>query len=269
MREPLDAGDRWKIFHGDTLLLLPELEADTFDAVITDPPYSSGGQFRGDRTALTKTKYTTEIDYGDFYGDTRDSRGFLAWASLWLAECWRVTRAGGVIATFIDWRMLPTMTDAVQAGGWTWRGVVPWRKMSCRRMTGRFPHECEYVVWGSKGGLDEDRGVDANLPGFVQHLPVHHLSRTHLTEKPVEVMQQINRITIPGAHILDPFAGAGSTGVAAILDGRSFTGIELSAEYARMAGERIRAEEDNTTRQATIAGQLGLFAGAALEDDFG
>lgn len=272
MTRVLARGDGWELLAGDSLLVLPELEAESVDGVITDPPYSSGGQFRGDRNQSTKTKYTTEIDYGDFDGDTRDARGFLAWASLWLAECWRITRRGGVIATFIDWRMLPTMTDAVQAGGWTWRGIVPWRKLACRRMMGRFPHECEYVVWGSKGGLDDERGVPATLPGFVQCLPVHHTERTHLTEKPVEVMQAINSIVIPGGRILDPFAGSGSTGVAALRDGRTFVGIELSDRIARQAVERIQADTANTTRTAAVAGQLGLFGGPTITpsgDDFG
>lgn len=265
MPNVIDAGEGWEIMQGDSLLLLPRLDGELFDGVITDPPYSSGGQFRGDRNQTTKTKYTTDIDYGDFDGDTRDSRGFLAWASLWLAEAWRLTKPGGVVATFIDWRMLPTMTDAVQAGGWIWRGVVPWRKLAVRHMLGRFSHECEYVVWGSKRGLDEDRGVGA-LHGFIQNLPVHHTNRIHLTEKPVPVMQQVNAIVTPGGRILDPFCGAASTGVAALLDGYTFTGIELSPMYAKEAAQRIRDDANLTNRHARNAGQLGLFAGG---EDFG
>lgn len=270
MSRVIARGAGWELLRGDSLIVLPELEADSVDAVITDPPYSSGGQFRGDRTAATGSKYTIDAgDYESFDGDTRDTRGFLAWASLWLAECWRITRRGGVVATFIDWRMLPTMTDAVQAGGWIWRGIVPWRKLQCRRMTGRFPHECEYVVWGSKGPLDDDRGVPATLPGFVQHLPVHHTDRIHQTEKPVPVMQAISAIAIPGGRVLDPFAGSASTGVAALIDGRPFTGIELSPTIAAAAAERLRAHEGNTTRAAAAAGQMGLFAPPPAEDDFG
>ena len=84
-------------------------------------------------------------------------------------------------------------------------------------------------------------------------------------------MQAINAIVIPRGRILDPFAGSGSTGIAALRDGRTFVGIELSDRIARQAVERIEADLQLTTRHASNAGQLGLFAEATppAEDDFG
>jgi len=54
-------------------------------------------------------------------------------------------------------------------------------------------------------------------------------------------MRDIVRITEPGGHILDPFAGSGTTVLAAVLEGYAATGIEMSDEYARRAVERIEA----------------------------
>ena len=55
----------------------------------------------------------------------------------------------------IDWRMLPTMTDAVQMAGWTWRGIVVWDKTNgCRPQLSRFRSQAEYVVWASRGAID-------------------------------------------------------------------------------------------------------------------
>ena len=65
--------------------------------------------------------------------------------------------------------------------------------------------------------------------------------RVHLTEKPLQLMRDIVRITEPGGHILDPFAGSGATVLAAVLEGYAATGIEMSDEYARRAVERIEA----------------------------
>lgn len=45
------------LYHGEAIEMLGALANGSVDAVITDPPYSSGGAFRGDRTADTKTKY--------------------------------------------------------------------------------------------------------------------------------------------------------------------------------------------------------------------
>lgn len=48
-------GDRWAIYHGDSLAVLPKLPR--VHAVIVDPPYSSGGAMRGDRMGDTRAKY--------------------------------------------------------------------------------------------------------------------------------------------------------------------------------------------------------------------
>lgn len=50
------------------------------------------------------------------------------------------------------------------------------------------------------------------------------------------------KITEPGGHILDPFAGSGTTVLAAVQEGYTATGIEVTDTYAELARERIRAE---------------------------
>ena len=84
-----------------------------------------------------KYQTTGSKAYPEFLGDHRDQRGFLAWCSLWLPATWRATREGGVLVTFIDWRMLPTMTDAVQAGGWIWRGIPATAGTTCSTLGSR------------------------------------------------------------------------------------------------------------------------------------
>jgi len=69
----------------------------------------------------------------------------------------------------------------------------------------------------------------------------------HPTVKPTDLMRYLCRlVTPPGGHILDPFAGSGSTGKAATLEGFNFTGIELSEEYAEIAKARIAAVQEGT-----------------------
>lgn len=53
-------------------------------------------------------------------------------------------------------------------------------------------------------------------------------------------MRDIVKITEPGGHILDPFAGSGTTVLAAVLEGYDATGIEFSEVYAGKARERIK-----------------------------
>jgi site-specific DNA-methyltransferase (adenine-specific) len=254
----------WELRNGDSLRLLRDLDPESVDAVIADPPYSSGGMVRADRMAQPSTKYQrsehAESRYPEFYGDNRDQRGFLAWSSLWLADAWRATRSAGVFVLFVDWRMLPTITDAVQAGGWIWRGIVPWHKPAARPQLGRFTQSCEFAVWGSKGPLPLDRGVPV-LPGLVTALPVPSKEREHLTEKPLSIMRELVRIAPPGGLVLDPFAGSATTGVAALLEGRRFLGFELSDDYLEIGRRRLREIEAHAHRGSERAGQGALFPG--------
>jgi site-specific DNA-methyltransferase (adenine-specific) len=71
----------------------------------------------------------------------------------------------------------------------------------------------------------------------------HGRERVHITQKPVGLMRQLMGITQPGATVLDPFTGSGTTGVAAILEGRRFIGVEKSELIAASARDRLLEAE--------------------------
>jgi hypothetical protein len=72
---------RWTLHHGDCLAWLRTLPNESVDALITDPPYSSGGAYRGDRVSSTDDKYTRTQ--------------WVAWLASVMAECLRVLKPGG------------------------------------------------------------------------------------------------------------------------------------------------------------------------------
>lgn len=118
----------WCIEHGDGLAALRTLPDACVDAVITDPPYSSGGMYRGDRSQDPSAKYVqnqVKTVRPEFAGDNRDQRAFGYWCSIWLGECQRVAKARAPICLFTDWRQLAVVTDVVQSGGWVLRGIAP------------------------------------------------------------------------------------------------------------------------------------------------
>jgi site-specific DNA-methyltransferase (adenine-specific) len=122
------------------------------------------------------------------------------------------------------------MTDAVQAGGWVWRGIVVWDKTeACRPAMGRFAAQCEYVVWGTAGPSRDNEEVGC-LWGVIRE-PVRMVDKHHVTGKPTGVMRHLVRISPTGAVILDPFAGSATTGVAALLEARRFVGIECTTPW--------------------------------------
>lgn len=268
------SGKNWIMLKADSLVALRELRElvphDRLDGLICDPPYSSGGFVRGDRTIDAASKYVTsgvEAVSPTFPGDNRDQRGFLAWMSLWLADAYAALREGAPFGVFSDWRQLPTMTDAVQAGGFVWRGIVPWSKGGASRpQMGRFRNDAEYFIWGSKGAMALDESVGClggtwtNVPDESwTATPVAGKERVHITQKPLEVMLQAVAVVRPGGVVLDPFTGSGSTGVAAIRTGRAFVGIEVDPYFFDLSCERLTAEENNLSLEAARRNQLPLF----------
>lgn len=110
-----------------------------------------------------------------------------------------------------------------------------------------------YCAKASKADRDEGcEGLEAREAGikndsgrgFSESDPMAKIMRSnhHPTVKPVDLMTYLCRlITPPGGTILDPFAGSGSTGKAAIIEDFKFIGIEREAEYIEIARARLDA----------------------------
>jgi site-specific DNA-methyltransferase (adenine-specific) len=78
----------------------------------------------------------------------------------------------------------------------------------------------------------------------------------HPTVKPIDLMRYLCRlVTPPKGIVLDPFMGSGSTGKAAVLEGFSFVGMELDADYFKIAQARVSSSNQSDS------GQCGLFDG--------
>jgi site-specific DNA-methyltransferase (adenine-specific) len=91
------------------------------------------------------------------------------------------------------------------------------------------------------GGMNDPNGDDVcGKYGSVKSPARNH----HPTVKPTALMRYLCRlVTPPGGIVLDPFAGSGSTGKGAVLEGFRFIGIEREAEYVEIAKARIAAVE--------------------------
>lgn len=225
------------LYRGDCLGIIPGLGRQ-FDAVVTDPPYSSGGQSKGNRAAPTGAKYLNNkanSPWADFSGDSKDQRSYLHWSALWMSLCYERLNPGGLMIVFSDWRQLPVTSDALQSAGFMWRGVGVWDKAanSSRPYKGGFRSQAEFFLWGSKGALVGD----TYNPGLfrVEQKPGEKL---HQVGKPLPLMEAL--VSACGGSVLDPFAGSGTTGVAALNQGKDFVGIEISEHYHQIAVDRLR-----------------------------
>lgn len=124
----------------------------------------------------------------------------------------------------------------------------------------------ECVLVGMKPGkacrwYDESNAVENIIrPGQYGIRKIIPSATQHPTEKPVALAAHFIRLhTRPGDVVFDPFAGHGSTGVAAMSQGRKFIGFELDTEFWSVADDRVRAAERGQTVEQYEAGQLTMF----------
>ena len=153
-------GENWRILHGDTLKLVKGFQPGIFDAVVTDPPYASGGTKQNERNRTTNQKYSSmkaENALPDFDGDNKDQRSWTHWMAEWLYDVRKACKRGAPICLFIDWRQYPSITDALQWAGWIWRGTAVWDKGNSRPQKAGFASRQNTSCGGSNG-------PDANQP---------------------------------------------------------------------------------------------------------
>lgn len=233
---------KWQMYKADALPWLMEQSSDTFDALITDPPYSSGGLHSKTRTSdFVNAKYLNNpSNYPEFSGENRDQYSYLHWSTMWLAQAYRVLKVGAPIAVFTDWRQYPVMAASIQAAGFTWRGSIVWDKTeSARPRKGAYRQQAEFALWGSKGKFSSEGPA---LPGVFRYSALNGGQKLHTTAKPLQLMSDIIKIC-PDGVILDPFAGSGTTGIAALRAGFRFVGVECEESYYNISCDRICANQ--------------------------
>lgn len=148
---------------------------------------------------------------------------------MWMQEAIRITRHGGWLMVFSDWRQLPLTSDALQVAGWTWRAVVTWDKTeACRPHQGMFRNQSEFILIATRGSIGKEQDRPRVFPAGVFRHYLKPSDKMHLTGKPVPLMRHLMTVLPPGSRVLDPFMGSGTTLVAARDLGHVAHGIDLS-----------------------------------------
>jgi site-specific DNA-methyltransferase (adenine-specific) len=232
------------LYYGRCEPLLASLAGSKANAIITDPPYCSGGTQREATGASPYQKYQLSgvtLKRAEFKGDNRDQRGFGKWCAFWMSEAAQCCERTAYLASFIDWRNQPSLSDAVQVAGWKYAGLLPWDKTEAVRPQKNWfrTSQAEYVVLGTLGSRgSEQKRIGPCLPGVYRQYR-DAASKLHLTGKPVSVMTWLMGPLKPGNLIIDPFAGSGSTLVAAKQMGLRAIGIEQEVENCEIAAQRL------------------------------
>jgi adenine-specific DNA-methyltransferase len=203
------------LVQGDCLDLLRQLPNASVDLILTDPPYL---QRYCDRTGRR------------LQNDDRPD-----WMRPVFTEVFRVLRPGRFLVCFYGWPKAHLFLDAWRHAGFRPVGhfVAPKTYASGRRLV-QYRHEQAYLL--AKGH------VEAPASPISDVLPWHYTgNRWHPTEKPLCTLEPlIEAFSARGDLVLDPFAGSGSSLVAAARHGRRYCGFELDARYAELAQRRLR-----------------------------
>lgn len=225
MSEPYYRDEYVTLWHGDAREVLPELGNVEAGVVLTDPPYSSGGFQEASRSSGSiGTRTTSTIQY-----DNLSTRGY----ERLMREVLRGVNSADEIFLFTDWRMWVHSFDAVEGGGWRVRNMLVWDKIEMG-MGMPWRHQHELVVYGKRTPAAIIDGKRGNVLRFRRSG-----NDNHPTEKPTDLVQELLSNTTGGGSVIDPFAGSGTTLIAAKNLGRKAIGIEIDERHCETAARRL------------------------------
>lgn len=243
MSAPYYQDDAVTLWHGDCRTWLPELPP--VDHVITDPPYSkhvhgaarsSRMQSANDRGGRYGADVRRNVDLGFEHLDP-ELRRFSAEFFAALVRRWVLVFSDVESANL--WRddLTAFDLDYVRTGAWIKEGSTPqfsgdrpavgFEAVTICHPKGRkrWNGGGKHAVWSVPIVLDRGRTGEGRL---------------HTTQKPLGLMSGlVDLFTDPGETILDPFAGSGTTLLAASHAGRKAIGIEQSEAYCEVIAKRL------------------------------
>jgi len=203
------------IVHADCTQFLPSLPSGSVDFILTDPPYLVSYTPRDGRTVSN---------------DRNDT-----WLKPAFAEMYRVLAADGFCLTFYGWPHADRFMQAFRAAGFRPVGHFAFPKPYVSSVGHvRSQHESAYLL--AKGNPRTAKPL-ADVIQWDENTG----NKLHPTQKPIAILKPFIASYSPVAGtVLDPFAGSGSTLLAAKMLGRKWLGVEMDAKYHAVASERLR-----------------------------
>jgi DNA modification methylase len=229
-----------RLIEGDCLEAMRLMESGSIDAVITDPPYCAGAITESGRArANGQGLRSVSLDrFGWFTGDNMGTAGLAFLLRAVAFESVRIVKPTGSLLVFCDWRMVASLAPAIESAGLRFQNLIVWNKGSMGLGTGfRAQHELiMHFTFGQAEYHDKAFGNVLVAPRVTAD------DREHQTQKPVGLLRQIIRVVCPpGGVVLDPFAGSGTSGIAALAEGRRAVLIEREPQYVEITRKRLAA----------------------------
>ena len=223
---------------GDCLEVMRSMPDKSVDAVVTDPPYCSGGFSETGRRQAKGQGLRSETlrEAGWFINDNMGTAGLIWLLRQMATEAHRLLKDGCSMCVFTDWRMVSTLAPALESTGFRWQNLVVWDKGNPGLGFGFRPQH-EIILHYVKG---TGKYYRKDISNVLRAKRVPAQEKDHQTQKPVDLIEQlVTLVADAGDVVLDPFAGSGTTGVACAQTGRNFIGVEIDPEYYAIAEKRI------------------------------
>lgn len=222
-----------KLLNGDCLELIAKIPDNSIDLIVTDPPYKTitGGDSDGKNSTRPKGMLSGNRKLFTYQNNIKPAQ--------WIPELFRVLKEGSHCYIFTNHLNMKDMLIESEKVGFKLHNILVWEKNNCTPSQ-FYMKNCEYILFLRKGKAKwiNDIGGSKTVHQFQNIIG----NKVHPTEKPVDLMQfYIKNSSSEGDLVLDPFMGAGSTGIAALNSGRNFIGFELDEEYYRTAKSRIES----------------------------
>lgn len=249
-----------KIYLGDCIERLRDLESDSVDLIIADPPYNLGK------------------DFGNGSDQWKNVEDWIKWSKEWINECYRVLKPSGSLFIYGIHKYICYIQCHLYSLGMVYGRQFIWHYENNWSQYTRAPaSNYESLLWFTKSNVytyhpirepykSQERlkhkiikngkvwkpNPDGKRGGDVWKFPVLAGKRfekervAHPTQKPLSITNRIiNHFSNKGDLVLVPFAGSGTECVSAKLNNREFIGFEINKEYIKTANERINLADSN------------------------
>lgn len=231
------------IANDDCMQVLHDMTSDSVDLILTDPPYNLGLFMKQRATNLKAMR-------PNFFGAAGwDDLEFESWKESMdalFAECARVSREGASMIVFMSIIKVETIIQLATKHGFYYKTTGIWHKLNPmpRNMNLHFINSTEtwiYFVYKKHTGTFNNDGKAVHDFFETSVTPSGEKKYgKHPTQKPVALLENfVALLSNEGDVVFDPFMGAGSSGVAALLHGRKFIGSELSTDYCEISERRL------------------------------
>lgn len=235
-----------KLIQGDCLEVMEKLPANSVDLVLTDPPFGISKE-----VTITRGKNEMKFKGGDIsldFGDWDkfdDLDDFMMFTFAWADECVRVLKEDSVFISYFDRDKINFLSHYLQEKGFRLRNYVADCKKNpvpqARKVNWMSSWE-EIGIW-SRGKHHYNFEEGQHKEYFLRPIVGGNERLDHPAQKPLSTaMDLIKWWSFESDTVLDPFAGTGTTLVAAQKLGRKWIGIDQNPDFVEMAKERISGE---------------------------